>query len=81
MSAQKQATIRWTAGLATAMMLVYMSYLSMTEGYILQWPVLVGMIAVIILLMYGTTEMNRFLNAYDEVTNRHPHSRDNEEEP
>lgn len=50
--------------MATAIVLVYMSYLSMSEGYTLAWPVIIGMLATVVLLMYGSTELNTIVRSW-----------------
>lgn len=59
-----QKQIRWSAGLAASGMLVYMSFLSMSENYTLTLPVITGMLAVIVLLMYGTSELTSIIDSY-----------------
>lgn len=56
--------IRWGAGLAAAAVLVWMSYLSMQDGYSLQFPVIAGMLAVIVLLMYGVDELENVIESW-----------------
>lgn len=59
-----QRWMRWFAGLGVAAVLVYMSYLSLQEGFSLSVPVIGGMLATIVLLMYGTTELAALIDAW-----------------
>ena len=68
--------IQWTAGMAAASLLVYMSYLSMQEGFDLSLPVITGMLGLIILLLYGKDPLIRFLSVWRGTHYRPRHDDD-----
>lgn len=63
-ASQAQETIQWIAGIMAATVLVYMSILSLQQDYILSWPALVGMLALIILLLYGAQTLESIIKAW-----------------
>lgn len=60
-------TIQWGAGMLSAAVLVYMSYMSMQQDFKLSTPVILGMLGLIILLIYGKEPLIRFVEAWKHV--------------
>lgn len=54
--------IRTVAGLVAFGVLVYMSYLTGFEDFSLTWHIVFGMLAAIVLIMYGPEELGRLLD-------------------
>ena len=59
-----QRYIRWVACLVASLVLIYMSYISMRMNFTLETPVILGMIALIVLLMFGVESLERLIETW-----------------
>lgn len=59
-----QGTVEWSVGIAASGLLVYMSYLSLQEGFTLHTPVIIGMLSLIVLLLYGKRPLLRLVGVW-----------------
>lgn len=55
---------RWVAGLVASGVLVYMSYMSMKMNLALETPVILGMLALIVLLMFGVESLEKLIKTW-----------------
>lgn len=56
--------IRLVVGLAASAMLIYLSFLSVRQGFTLDPAVIVGMLALITLMVYGADAVEDLLDAW-----------------
>lgn len=56
--------VQWLAGIAAVIVLVWMSVLSLEADYVLEWHVLIGMLAVIIILLYGVEALENIIETW-----------------
>lgn len=56
--------IRWVAGLLSSGVLVYLSILSIQEGYSLESPVIIGLLTLVVVLMYGADALEDILDSW-----------------
>lgn len=56
--------VQWLAGITAVLVLVWMSVLSLEADYVLEWHVLIGMLAVIIILLYGVEALENIIETW-----------------
>lgn len=55
---------RWATGLVASAVLMYMAFLSLQEGVSLRTDVIVGLLALIIILLYGVDSLVDLIDAW-----------------
>jgi len=59
-----QYQVRWVGGLVASGVLVYLSVLSVREDFTLEPQVIVGLLALIIILMYGAESLEAIIKSW-----------------
>lgn len=59
-----QDAVRWLLGLVASGLLMYMSYLSLQEDFTLQTPVIAGMLALVVVLMFGAKTLEGLIDSW-----------------
>lgn len=59
-----QYYIRWSSGLIASGVLVYLSFLSIRDSFTLEPPVILGLLALIVILMYGADSLESMIESW-----------------
>lgn len=64
MSAGSRAIVRWVVGMVASGAMIYMSFRSMSAGFSLSPYVIAGMLALIVLLVYGVEPLEDLIDSW-----------------